>query len=263
MKKSLFGSREVLITLIDVPERIDRMEIDPDYINELANSIKEQGLLQPILLRVKGERFELIAGHRRLLAVKTIGLIEIEAIAKEMTDEQALLARAVENLQRVDLTVIEEARVYQAMHVTLGMSFDEIARRLGKGPGMVRRKYSLLDMHPKLIEAMHRKQVIYSVAEELQKLPNEAAILYYLGLCVDHGATMGVVRAWVSDELAKVRTRELEIAGSRGQAIIPKSTPVYVPCDLCQGPMKIGDEVVIRACNDCVKKLNEVLEGVN
>ena len=252
-----------MLAEIDIPDQIDRMEIDHDYIKELAESIREQGLLQPILLRSNGNRYELIAGHRRLLAHKVLGLTSIESIARKMTDAEAILARAVENLQRVDLTVVEEARVYQAMHVRLGMSFDEIGKKLGKSPGLVRRKYSLLEMHPKLIEAMHKKQIIYSVAEELQKLPDEAAILYYLGYCIDHGVTMGVVRQWVSDELAKVRTRELEIAGARGEAIIPKSTPVYVPCDLCQSAMRIGDEVIIRACTECVKKLNQVIEGVS
>ena len=262
MKSASSGSVKILIAQIDITERIDRMEINSDYIKELAESIREQGLLQPILLRKKGVRFELIAGHRRLLAVKSLGIVEIEAIVKEMTDEQAVLARAVENLQRVDLTVIEEARVYQAMHVMLNMSFDEIARRLGKGPGIVRRKYSLLELHPALIEAIHQKRIIYSVAEELQKLPSESSLLYYLGFCVDHGATMFVVRQWVADELSKERTKALEIASSRGEVLMPKSQPVYVPCDLCSGPMRIGDEVVLRVCTGCVKKLNEVLEGV-
>jgi len=259
LKNVYSGSAKILIAQIDITERIDRMEINSDDVKELAESIREQGLLQPILLRKQGVRFELIAGHRRLLAVKSLGIVEIEAIVKEMTDEQAVLARAVENLQRVDLTIIEEARVYKAMHVMLNMSFDEIARRLGKGPGIVRRKCSLLELHPALIEAIHQKRVIYSVAEELQKLPSESSILYYLGFCVDHGATMFVVRQWVADELSKERSKALEIAGARGEVLVPKSTPVYVPCDLCQGAMRIGDEVVIRACNACVKRLNQVI----
>lgn len=260
MKKSQEKSRDILVGLIDIPEHIDREEINSDYIAELADSIRELGLLQPIVLRSVNSRFELIAGHRRLLAHKVLGRGHIPAIVKELTDAEAVLARAVENLQRVDLTIIEEAKVYKAMVDHLGMTVDQIARKLGKSSGMVRRKLSLLSLRPILQEAIHKGKIIYSVAEELQSLGDVGKIEYYLGFCIDHGATLPVVRAWVQEEKAKQRQAVLESAGSRGEVIIPRSMPVYVPCDICSGPMSIGQEAVLRCCPDCAKRLNEIIK---
>lgn len=261
MKKSQQEkSQTVLITLVDIPEHVDREEIDSDYIRELASSIQELGLLNPILIRPVGDRFELVAGHRRLLAHKTLGKMEIPCIIKILNDAETLLARAVENLQRVDLTIIEEAKVYQQMHEKLGMSIDDIARKLGKSPGIVRRKLSLLKLLPILQESIHKGLIIYSVAEELQSIGDPGKIAYYLGYCIDHGVTLPVVRQWVQEEKGKQRQAQLEQQAEAGQVVIPRSMPVYVPCDLCTGPMAIGDEAVIRCCKECVKRLNAVLK---
>jgi ParB/RepB/Spo0J family partition protein len=254
-------SRDVLINLVDVPEHIDREEIDDEYVNELAGSIRELGLLQPIVLRSVGTRYELIAGHMRLLAHKVLGRQTIVAVVKEFTDKESVLARAVENLQRMNLTIIEEAKIYNRMVETLGMTFDEIAKMVGKAAGTVRRKLSLLKLQPILQTAIHKGMIIYSVGEELNTLGDVGKIEYYLGYCIDHGATLPVVRQWVQDEKSKMRQNQLELAGSRGSIVIPRSMPVYVPCELCLSPMSIGTETVVRCCPDCAKKLTEIMKS--
>lgn len=251
--------QNVLLGLIDIPEHIDREEIDSDYIGELADSIRELGLLQPILLRSVDSRFELIAGHRRYLAHKLLGRVDIPATVKNLTDNDAVLARAVENLQRVDLTIMEEAKVYQSMVAKLGLSIDEIAKKLGKGVGTVRRKLSFLKLAAVLQEAMHKGKIGYAVAEELDSLQDIGKIEYYLGWCIDHGATLMVVRNWVQEEKSKMREEARVADRTRGEVVIPRSAPVYVPCDLCSGPMSIGQESVIRCCPACAKQLNEII----
>lgn len=251
---------EIETRLIDLPEHTDRDDINPDGIKELAESIRELGLLEPILVRPIGDRFELVAGKRRKLANDLLGIGKIKAVVRVFTDNEAVLARAVENLQRVDLTVIEEAKVYRQMVEMLGMSIDEIAKKLGKGAGMVRRKLSLLKLEPILQEAIHKGIIIYSVGEELMTLGNLGKIQYYLGYCVDHGATLQVVRQWVQDEKSKERQANFENAGGGGVVEIPRSLPVYVPCDLCTGPMTIGSETVVRCCPDCIKQLHEIMK---
>ena len=260
MKAKTGSARDVPLGLIDVPEHPDRDFIDTEYIGELADSIREIGLLQPIILRSVNSRFELVAGHCRYLAHKSLGRATISSIVKSLTDQEVVLARAVENLQRVDLTIIEEAKIYQSMYEKLGMTVDEIAKKLGKSPGRVRRWLSFLHLQPVLQQAIHEKKIIYSVAEELNSLGDLGKIQYYLSWCVDHGATLPVVRQWVQEEKAKQRQALLESDGARGAVVIPRSMPVYVPCDLCTGPMAIGSESVIRCCPECVKKLNEILK---
>ena len=255
-------TREISISLIDIPEDIDRDEIDTVEIRELADSIREIGLLQPIVLRTQDSRYELIGGHRRLMAVSSLGSLTVLSIVKTLTDKEAVLARAVENLQRVNLTVIEEARAYSRMVNKLGMSIDEIAKMSGRSAGMVRRKLSLLKLLPILQEAVHKGSIIYSVAEELNSLGDPGKIEYYLGYCVDHGVTLPVVRAWVQEEKQKQREALIETGSSGGDVVIPRSVPTYVPCNLCDGPMAIGQETVIRCCPDCWGQLQKIIKGV-
>ena len=103
MTKRLKGAvKDVALTLIDEPEGIARLEIDDQYISELAQSIKEIGLLQPILLAIKGDRFEIVAGHMRYLAHFKAGLTKIRSVVRELTREQIVIMRATENLARKD-----------------------------------------------------------------------------------------------------------------------------------------------------------------
>ena len=104
--------KDVSLDLIDEPKGIIRMDIDPQGIDELVQSISEIGLLQPILIAVDGERFEVVFGHRRYLASKKLGLSSIKAIIRTMTQEEIGIARATENISRADLTPLEEAATY-------------------------------------------------------------------------------------------------------------------------------------------------------
>ena len=100
---------DISLELIDEPKGIVRMDIDPDYIEELAQSISEIGLLQPILLALNGGRYEIVAGHCRWLAHKKLELTTIKAVSRTMSQPEIGLARATENIARRDLTPIEEA----------------------------------------------------------------------------------------------------------------------------------------------------------
>ncbi|MCW6048485.1 ParB/RepB/Spo0J family partition protein, partial [Enterobacter hormaechei subsp. xiangfangensis] len=94
-------------------------------------SIREKGLLQPLVVRPKGEGYELVAGERRLRAAEMAGLKEIPVIIRDLTDQEAMEVALVENLQREDLTPLEEARGYQAL-LGLGLTQEEVAKRVGK-----------------------------------------------------------------------------------------------------------------------------------
>lgn len=131
-----------------------RKEFDPDKLNELAQSIKENGLIQPIIVRqspIIG--YELLAGERRLRASKLAGLTEIPAIVKELTEEDMRLQAIIENLQREDLNPIEEAQSYQAL-VDRGMKHDQIAQIMGKSRPYISNSLRLLNLTPALKEAL-------------------------------------------------------------------------------------------------------------
>jgi len=109
-----------------------RTRFDPAAIKELADSIRERGVLQPVLLRPLGSSFQLVAGERRFLATREAGFTTIPAIIRPLTDRESLLIALIENLQRENLNPIDEARAYYRLATEYGLQHDEIGERVGK-----------------------------------------------------------------------------------------------------------------------------------
>jgi len=260
-KVSKVTVKEISLDLIDEPHGRIRLEIDPESIADLAANIDEVGLLQPILVRKSNERFEIVAGHRRYLAFQLLKKNRIPSIVGDLDDVACALARASENLGRVDLTPIEEAAIYSDLRDEHKLTIDEIAHRMGKSMGVVKRRLDLLKMPDCLQKAIHSKQIKYGVAEELWSLGDLAKIEYFLQFAVEHGATVLVVRAWVQDEKKKMRLKDGDVEGGDSLANPMQTRPVYVACDLCLGSMVIGTETVIRACEGCTKAIKKAVES--
>jgi ParB/RepB/Spo0J family partition protein len=249
--------KDVSMALIDEPKDILRLTIDPQGINDLAQSISEIGLMQPILLAIDSDRFELVFGHRRFLACKKLELSTIRSIVREMTAEEIGIARATENINRADLTPIEEANTYAHLISVHGLSIEGVARKMGRTAGTIKRRMDLLKMPPQLQEAVHTKRISMTVAEELWPISDLTDLDYYLSFAVDGGCTKDVARSWYKDWKDKKR-RQQSASGEGVPEFSPlEPRPVYVSCDLCHGPMEIGQELVLRVCPDCANTIKK------
>lgn len=255
------GFRKIKIEKIKGPSVRDRITLDAGSIEALACDISANGLLNPILVRPNGDTFEVVAGERRFLAVKSLGWGDVMCQVRKLNDRDTAFLRAVENLGREDLSPIEEGRVYGVLFSSHKMSVDQIAKRVGKTVGVVKRRMDLLKMPAMLQEAVHKREITYGVAEELERLGDEGSISYYLGFCVEHGATVAVVRQWVNDHKKRERTSHVDVEGGDSLANPLETQPTYVSCDFCRGPVELGRDVVLRACPDCVDRLREVKRG--
>lgn len=252
---------EVDLSLIDEPKAVVRMGISSEAVSELAQSISEIGLLQPVLLRKDGERYEVIAGHRRFLAHKELGAKKISAIIKVMTDQEAAVARATENLSREDLTPIEEAATYFDLCESHAMSLEQISAKVGKSPGLVKRRMDLLKMPPVLQKALHSKKLSIGVAEELWPIADAATLDYYLSFALDGGCTVAVARQWKHDWLDAQRRKSSEVGGSGELASPYEPKPTFMACDLCEGPVELGKDRIFRACPACAQLIINAIKG--
>lgn len=161
-----------------VPNRYQpRHNFAPGELTELAASIKESGVLQPIMVRRKGDGiFELIAGERRWRASKEAGLETIQALVRNCSDQEALLIALVENIQREDLNPMETARAYSRMINEFGLTQDAIAHKVGRDRSSVANAVRLTNLHPevqKLVEngtlsAGHAKVILALESPERQ-----------------------------------------------------------------------------------------------
>ena len=123
-----------------------RKIFNEEALKELAESIKEHGIIQPIVVRKKEKKYEIIAGERRFRAAKLAGLKEVPAIVKEMTEQQMMEVAILENLQREDLTPIEEAEAYSSLIDNLNFTQDALAKRLGKSRPHIANHIRLLQL---------------------------------------------------------------------------------------------------------------------
>lgn len=147
-KGSVMGDSVVSLDIHQVKPNKDqpRKQFQEDKIEELANSIKTHGVLQPILVRPSGEGFEIVAGERRWRAALKAGLKEIPSIIREVSDEQNMLVALIENMQREDLNAIEEAQGLDHLLSTYGLTQEEVSKSVGKSRSYVANALRLLKL---------------------------------------------------------------------------------------------------------------------
>ncbi len=148
------GSTEIPITRVQPNPRQPRTRMDEAELETLAASIKEHGVLQPILVTETLDGYQLVAGERRLRASQLAGLERIPAIVRQLADREQLELALVENLQREDLGPMEEATAFRSLLNDFGMSQEEIATRVGRARSTVANTLRLLDLDPKVQSAV-------------------------------------------------------------------------------------------------------------
>ncbi len=157
--------------------RQPRLEFDPAALEDLSNSIKSQGVIQPILVRpgtTGAQGYELVAGERRLRASSMAGLDEIPAIVREVTDEQSLALALIENLQRENLNALEEAKGLQQLLGAYGLSQESLAERVGKSRSAVANSLRLLQLPQAIQDSLFKDQISAGHARALLSVQDEA-----------------------------------------------------------------------------------------
>ena len=147
-------TNEISIDLIDPSTVQPRTVFDDAKLGELAQSIRTNGVVQPLLVRRKGARYELIAGERRWRAAQLAGLTKIPAVMRNVPDDKVLELALIENIQREDLNPIEEARAYKKLIETLGLTQETVAERVGRDRSYVTNYLRLLKLPDDLQELL-------------------------------------------------------------------------------------------------------------
>ncbi len=131
-----------------------RRRFDPDKIASLALSIEEKGILQPIVVRPQGDRFQIIAGERRFLAAKQAGLRQVPVVIREVPDEEMLQWALIENLQRADLDPVEEAEAFRLLIEEQGLTHDQLSAVVGRDRSSITNSIRLLRLAERMLRAV-------------------------------------------------------------------------------------------------------------
>jgi ParB family chromosome partitioning protein len=171
MNRRSTGVKVIEVDHIDSNPEQPRLAFDEATLAELAASIREHGVLQPILVRPLDDgRYQLIAGERRWRASRIAGMITIPALVEDMDDETAMEISIIENLQREDISPLDEAAMYDRMIREHGYSIRKLAEKLGKDKGYLENRLRLADAPPEVRELVSLRKDTLSHAYELMKV---------------------------------------------------------------------------------------------
>ena len=163
--------QEIPISLVRPNRQQPRHRFPEEKITELANSIKEQGILQPVIVKKAGNGYELICGERRMRAAQKCGLEKIPAIVKDVAEEKLLEWALVENIQREDLNPIEEAQAYMRLIEERDLSHEDIAKKVGKDRSTVANAIRLLRLPDEILEGLIDGRIQAGHARAILVLP--------------------------------------------------------------------------------------------
>ena len=185
-----------------------RKRFDDESLEELSGSIKSYGILNPLTVRLRCGKYELVAGERRLRAAKLAGLEEVPCILIDVNMEDASLIALVENLQRRDLDFIEEALGISQLIRMFGMSQEEAARRIGKSQSAVANKLRLLKLPSDVLESLRQNGLTERHGRALLRLPSSVAQRAALEYIVDNGLTVAATDAYIDALLSEPEEAE-------------------------------------------------------
>lgn len=169
------GSRVISVSVdkISTNPWQPRGDFDRDKLNELADSIRRHGILQPLVVTKEANGYQLIAGERRLKAAQLVGLSEVPVIVKEVSDRDKLELSIIENIQRHDLNPLEEANSYRRLIDEFGLSHEDIAKQIGKSQSTVSNMLRLLQLPIVIKEALAANKITFSHAKIILSYPTK------------------------------------------------------------------------------------------
>lgn len=221
----------VMVKLTDIiPNRFQpRLTFDEEALNELANSIKEHGIIQPLILRDLGSKYEIIAGERRYKASTLAGLTEVPAIIGAMDDQTSAELALIENIQRKDLSAIEEAKSYKKILDMGNFTQEELAKRMGKAQSTVANKMRLLSLTNEVQVALMNNLISERHARCLLQIKDEDKQKEVLNKIISERMNVRDTDNYIKDLLGISKDTPIEVELPKVEEPVPEVEPQLTP----------------------------------
>lgn len=239
------------IDLILPPGNDIRSATALEGIEELANSIASQGIIQPIIVTQRGDKYEIIAGHRRYQAAKIADLATVPVIIRKETDEKIDLLRMEENMCREELNAVDIAKHITRMITKYGYTLETITQITKHSETWVREKLNILRFPTDIQAALEGGQINQGVARELAKIDDNEYRRMSLGQAINNGVTAQVARIWCDDFQKMKSTIQPGQTEPRIDYSPPQVPEMLSQCYICDGPMGRMRRRVITICDLC------------
>lgn len=205
------GTTEIDIDLISPNKNQPRKNFDKEKIAELALSIQEHGLVQPLIVVKDGDYYKIVAGERRWRACKSIGLKSVPVIVKDYDEKQVAEIALVENLQREDLNPIEEANGYKQLMEDFGLTQEQVSNRVQKSRSSVANSLRLLALPKKIIALVEDGKLSMGHARAILGASTDAKMIEIADLVIEKGLSVRQVEALVKEKEPTQKKRPAEI----------------------------------------------------
>jgi ParB/RepB/Spo0J family partition protein len=233
---------------------------DDDKMAELVESIRRDGLIQPIVVVHEGEKYRIVAGHRRFIAARAAGLSAVPCAVRDATAEDAARLSLMENLAREDVSAVDLGRYFLHLTEAGGMTQAEIAQAIGRSPAHVAQLVALTRLDEELQAAVQQGYLAYASALKLGQIEDKGTRDYYAELAVRHGASFPVVRQWVDDVVKEGWRREPSPEFKAELESLPARPPSTWVCTWCGRPEGEALLEKVWMCRDCLRALAQAKE---
>lgn len=236
---------------ITPPEFDARLSGDTEADDELRDSIRENGILEPIIVKNIGGKFEIVCGNRRFQQAGRAGLAAAPCIITDATGAALDTIKIHENLKRLDLSHVDQAYTFAHLIKEYKMTETQVAVLVGKSIAYVSQHLSLLRCDELLIQAVHNGSLVFSVARELAQCKDKDERNRLMNIIIEHGATSPVVHSWVQEANRESDILERDHKEQKQQLPHTPTPEPHYPCAVCETPTRYDKIRSIRMCPGC------------
>jgi len=254
----------MLLTRIQVadlrePAQMARAAIDEEKLEELTADVRQVGVLVPLMVMEVEGGYEVIAGHRRLLAARRAGLVAVPCIVRTAKDANPTTIKLHENLYREELSPVEEAAFYAELLTQCDNDTDKLCQLVKQSRGYVEGRLLLLAGDADVLAAVAQKRITLGVAEELNKMARHEDRAYYLKWAIAQGATRAMVRNWRMSLVAQVTSEPGAVSTPQASPSPVINAPDPFICFLCKRKEPVTDLRPVSAHQFCQIQLDAEL----
>ncbi|MBA7667030.1 Nucleoid occlusion protein [subsurface metagenome] len=234
--------------------------IDKNQISEIADSIKEIGIIEPLIIRKVDKHLEIVAGCIRYRAAKLAGLKALPCIIMSLEDEHAEILKLHENIKRVDLDHIDQGQTFIMMQSRFGMTEEAISKSSGKSIAYVSQHISLVNQYPDLSNAVKQRTLSFSQARELFQVKDKHTRNQLMLYCQRDGATIEVLKSWIKEHNEQLSSTTPIKESDNHQEF--KYIPVkdFRICEACGAEVLLGQIRQVFYCPPCHNALKQAID---
>jgi len=244
---------------LQLPEFEAHNLIDPDQFQEITYSIKEIGIIEPLIVRKIDKHHEIVAGCIRYRAAKLAGLKAVPCIILRLDDDQAEIMKLHENIKRVNLDHVDQGQTFFMMQKKFKMTEEDIAQSSGKSLGYISQHISLVSQYSELSSAVKEGSLSFSQARELFNVKDINTRKQLITHCQNDGATVRVLKSWIKEH------NDREAADPNNTHSVPTSEFKYEPvkdfrlCAACEKEVPLGHIRQVFYCPTCHEAIKQAL----